>query len=109
MNTTSPYAGIGLSPEAEARIARASLIAARAHRIVDRVLPILPAVSGFYEAEQFIAASRRHGERENLYWRTLARLRAKVEGGKPSLALPKDCPAVSGGVMGDVAREMEAV
>lgn len=80
---------------------------ARAARIVERVLPSLPSANPLYDAAGFVAASRRQGERSRLFWRTYARLRAKAEGGKPYLALPKDCEAVSGGIMGDVARELE--
>lgn len=80
----------------------------RARRIVDRVLPALPDAHGFRDPAGFIAGSRRQGERARLYWRTFARLRAKAEGGKPFLALPKDCPALEGGAMWEVARELEA-
>jgi hypothetical protein len=80
---------------------------ARAARIVERLLPSLPAVNPLYDAAGFVAASRRHGERERLFWRTYARLRAKAEGGKPYLALPKDCAALWGGPMWQVARELE--
>lgn len=80
---------------------------ARAGRIVDRVLPTLPTAHGFYDPAGFIAAARRHGERERLYWRTFARLRAKAEGGRPYLRLPKDCPAVAEGPLAQVARELE--
>lgn len=80
----------------------------RAARIVDRALPALPDAHGFYDPVGFVAGSRRQGERSRLFWRTFARLRAKAEGGAPYLALPKDCPAVAEGVMGEVARELEA-
>jgi hypothetical protein len=80
----------------------------RARRIVDRVLPHLPAANPLYDAAGFRASSIRHGERERLYWRTFARLRAKAEGGKPFLKLPKDCAALEGGAMATVARELEA-
>jgi hypothetical protein len=80
----------------------------RAQRIVDRVLPALPAAHGWNDPAGFVAAAQRDGERSRLFWRTFARLRAKAEGGKPYIALPKDCPAVSEGIMGEVARELEA-
>lgn len=79
----------------------------RAGRIVDRVLPALPPAHGWYERGAFIAASQRHGERERLFWRTFARLRAKAEGGRPFLMLPKDSHAMVGGPMWTVARELE--
>lgn len=108
MNTTSHLAGIGLSPEAEARLDRAHMLRERTRRIVDRALPRRPEANGFYEPVDFIAGARRNGERERLFWRTFARLRAKMEGGKPCLKLPADCPAVADGAMGEVARELAA-
>lgn len=82
---------------------------ARANRIVDRVLPALPVAHGFYDPQGFAEAARRQGERKRLYWRTFARLRAKVEGGPPRIDMPKGSDRVlSGGIMWQVARELEA-
>ena len=83
---------------------------ARAIRIVDRVLPKLPSAHGFYDPTGFVAKSRRNGERQRLYWRTLARLRAKVEGGKPYLKLPRDCEHLygPGNALYDISKELEA-
>jgi hypothetical protein len=78
----------------------------RASRIVDRVLPALPAANPLYDPEGFVAGSRRHGERQELYWLTFARLRAKAEGGRPYLTLPKDCPAIEDGAMARVAKRL---
>lgn len=80
---------------------------ARARRIVDRVLPDIPATKPLCDPEGFVAACRRHGDRQRLFWRTYARLRAKAEGGQPYIALPKDCEHLSGGAMWQVARELE--
>lgn len=79
----------------------------RATRIVDRVLPDIPATNPLCDPEGFVAACRRHGDRQRLFWRTYARLRAKAEGGLPYLTLPKDCEHLSGGAMWQVAREFE--
>lgn len=81
----------------------------RAQRIVDRVMPAIPTPHGFYDPAGFIAASRHSGERKRLYWRTFARLRAKAEGGKPYITLPKNSSHLfsAGDAMFDVARELE--
>jgi len=81
----------------------------RAARIVDRVMPKIKTPHGFFDPEGFIEASRYSGQRMRLYWRTLARLRAKAEGGRPYIAIPKHCEHLwrAGDAMFDVAREME--
>jgi hypothetical protein len=78
----------------------------RAKRIVERVLPHLPTPNPLYGAEGFMAAAQRHSERDRLYWRTFARLRAKAEGGAPVLKLPRDSYALEGGAMAEVARDL---
>ena len=81
----------------------------RAAQIVDRVMPRLPTPHGFYDPHGFVAACRYSSERKRLYWRTYARLRAKAEGGKPYIAIPKNCEHLwgPGDAMFDVARELE--
>jgi hypothetical protein len=83
---------------------------ARAWRIVDRLLPKLPPAPGFYDPAGFIDGSRRLGERNRLFWRTYARLRAKAEGGPPRIGIPANCEHLwgPGDAMFDVARELEA-
>lgn len=81
---------------------------ARANRIVDRVLPALPVAHGFYDPLGFVEGARRQGDRSRLFWRTLARLRAKVEGGPPRIDMPKGSDHILGGsIMWQVARELE--
>lgn len=82
----------------------------RAARIVDRVMPPIKTPNGFYDPQGFVAACRQSSERKRLYWRTFARLRAKAEGGKPYIAIPKNCEHFlgPGDAMFDVARELEA-
>lgn len=82
----------------------------RARRIVDRVMPKTPTPHGFYDPAGFIAAARYSGERNRLYWRTFARLRAKAEGGRPYLTIPPNCEHLwrPGDALFDVARELEA-
>lgn len=80
----------------------------RAWRIVDRLLPKLPVVSAFYDPEGFMEAGRRNYAREELFWRTMPRLRAKAEGGLPYIAMPKNMDHVFGGsIMERIAREFE--
>jgi hypothetical protein len=81
----------------------------RAARIVARVMPPRPAPHGFYDPAGAIAHAREAGERRRLYWRTFARLRAKAEGGRPYITLPRDSGHIigPGDAMYDVARELE--
>jgi hypothetical protein len=88
----------------------------RAQAIVDRVLPKLPdepTPHGFYAFGAFVDKAMRHGKhtraRQVLYYRTLARLRAKAEGGKPYLKLPQGSSHLygPGDALFDVARELE--
>ena len=81
----------------------------RAARIVDRVMPPIRTPHGFYDPQGFVAACRYSSERKRLYWRTFARLRAKAEGGRPFIAIPKNCEHLwgPGDAMFDVARELE--
>lgn len=83
----------------------------RAARIVARVMPLQPVPHAFYDPAGAIAHARRAGERRRLYWRTFARLRAKAEGGRPYIALPRDSGHIigPGDAMFDVARELEAL
>jgi hypothetical protein len=78
----------------------------RASRIVARVMPIRPAGHGFYDPAGFVASCRYSSERNRLYWRTFARLRAKVEGGRPHLNVPA---GMEGTALYAVARELEAL
>lgn len=81
---------------------------ARAHAIVDRVLPELPSVHGWDDPHGFAAASARRGDRSYLFWHVFARLRAKAEGGLPSIALPPDSEhCLSGSGMWRAAKEFE--
>lgn len=81
----------------------------RATRIVDRVLPKLRSAHGWYDPEWFVEAARREGQRQRLYWRTFARLRAKAEGGVPHITIPSGCEHLwgPGTAMFDVAEELE--
>ena len=80
----------------------------RAWRIVDRVLPKLPPAHGFYDPAGFVARGQRNYAREELYWRTMPRLRAKAEGGRPFIAMPKHCDHIYGGsIMERISRELE--
>lgn len=80
----------------------------RAQRIVDRVMPPLPVAHGFYDPRGFVERSRYNRSRKVLYWRTFARIRAKVEGGQPFLKMPADTYALRGSAMAQVARELES-
>jgi hypothetical protein len=80
----------------------------RARKIVDRVLPLLPACSAYYDPDGFIAASQRHHDRQRKFWITFAQLRAKAEGGRPYITMPKGAEHVTrGGAMYQVARELD--
>lgn len=82
----------------------------RAWRIVDRVLPKLPVVSAFYDPAGFEEAGRRNYAREELFWRTMPRLRAKAEGGAPYITMPKHMDHVFGGsIMERISREFEGL
>jgi len=95
--------------ELDRRIARERGYRERAWRIVDRILPTVPLAHGFYEPELFVARSRRNSERKRLFYRTFARLRAKAEGGRPFIGIPKHSEHLygPGDAMWDVARELE--
>lgn len=80
----------------------------RARRIVERVMPALQFTPNpLASPTDFMAATQYSAERTRLYWRTIARLRAKAEGGRPYLDVPKG-DAMIGSIMHQVAKELEA-
>lgn len=70
----------------------------RAHAIAARLLPPVTWGYSFADPAGFVQASRRRGDREYLAHLIFAKLRAKAEGGKPYIALPRD------GVVGSAMR-----
>lgn len=91
------------------RCARERNYSDRATKIVDRVMPRRPTPHGFYDPQGFVENCRYNSQRKRLYWRTYARLRAKAEGGKPYITLPKNSDHLwgPGDAFYDVSKELE--
>jgi len=95
----------------DARFERERQYSRRAWRIVDRVMPRIshPAPHGFYDRHAFMDQALLKDERKRMHLRIFARLRAKAEGGKPYLSVPKGVPHLfgPGDALFDVAAELE--
>lgn len=81
----------------------------RAQRITDRLMPPRPVHHGFLDPVAFWNDVHHRAIASRVFWIIKARLRAKAEGGRPVIRLPKSSRHLfgPGNAMFDVARYLE--